>query len=183
MQIDQEQFVLLCGGDRLTPGQRTGLIQVVNFIANDAEITDIRWAAYMLATIDRECGHEWHPIEEYSKGKGEPYGKVVNGHTYYGRGYVQLTWDYNYKAMSNPTGRDLLAHPEAVLEPEIAYRIMSYGMRNGSFTGAKLGKYIKGTKCDYVNARRIINGTDQAKAIARSAVWFEAVIKKCVKEN
>ena len=42
---------------------------------------------------------------------------------------------------------------------------MSYGMRNGSFTGKKLGDYINDAGCDYRNARKIINALDQADRI------------------
>jgi hypothetical protein len=38
---------------------------------------------------------------------------------------------------------------------------MSYGMRNGTFTGKKLSNYITGPTYDYKNARRIINGLDK----------------------
>jgi len=44
------------------------------------------------------------------------------------------------------------------LSPKIAYAIMSYGMRHGSFTGKKPSNYILDKVCDYKNARRIING-------------------------
>ena len=47
-----------------------------------------------------------------------------------------------------------------VMDPEISYAIMSYGMRTGMFTGRKLSQYISGTKCEYKGARKIINGTD-----------------------
>jgi hypothetical protein len=53
---------------------------------------------------------------------------------------------------------------------------MSYGMRNGIFTGKKLNTYINGTTCDYINARRIINGTDKASLIKGYAVNFEACL-------
>ncbi len=53
---------------------------------------------------------------------------------------------------------------------------MSYGMRNGTFTGKKLGGYINGTTCDYTNARRIINRLDQAAKIKGYAINFEAIL-------
>jgi hypothetical protein len=53
---------------------------------------------------------------------------------------------------------------------------MSYGMRNGSFTGKKLSDYISGTTADYVNARRIINGTDRAELIAGYATRLEPML-------
>ena len=99
--------------------------------------------------------------------------------TYYGRGYVQLTWDYNYRDIGAALGmgEDLLIHPEKALDPDIAYKIMSYGMRKGSFTGKKLSDYIHDTICDYKNARRIINGLDQWALIKGYAEKLEAMLR------
>ena len=47
-------------------------------------------------------------------------------------------------------------------------------------TGKKLSDYIKGTTCDYTNARRIINRLDQAAKIKGYAVNFESVLKNSV---
>src|SRR5262249_13402625 len=52
------------------------------------------------------------------------------------------------------------------LDPPISYDIMSFGMRNGSFTGVGLGNFINGSQCDYLNARQIVNGLDHAELIA-----------------
>ena len=58
---------------------------------------------------------------------------------------------------------------------------MSYGMRNGSFTGRKLSDYIDNSQCDYENARRIINGTDQHTKIAKYATALEMLLRvSCV---
>ena len=64
-----------------------------------------------------------------------------------------------------------------VVRPAIAYPIMSVGMRKGLFTGKKLGDYIGSSGCDYRNARRIINGVDQAARIAEYATTIEAVLR------
>ena len=39
-------------------------------IRADADVTDVRWAAYMLATVRHECADRWQPIEEFGKGGG-----------------------------------------------------------------------------------------------------------------
>jgi hypothetical protein len=72
---------------------------------------------------------------------------------------------------------DLEANPERAKDTLTAYRIMSLGMRDGLFTGRSLRHYINGAKCDYVNARRIINGTDKAQAIAGYAAKFERILR------
>ena len=57
---------------------------------------------------------------------------------------------------------------------------MSVGMRNGLFTGKKLSDYISSPVCDYKNARRIINGVDQAARIAEYAATIEDVLKSAI---
>lgn len=107
--------------------------------------------------------------------------KTGKEHTnvYYGRGYVQLTWDYNYKEMGKRLnmGDELYINPDKVLEHDIAYKIMSYGMRLGSFTARKLLDYISGSKCNYVKARQIINGLDRAPKIAEYAKKIEILLR------
>jgi predicted chitinase/fibronectin type 3 domain-containing protein len=163
----------------LNTSQRAGLDQLLTFIEQDNQITDIRWAAYMLATVKHECANTWQPIEEYGKGAGHSYGvpDPITGKTYYGRGYSQLTWKNNYQRLGNAIGVDLVNHPELALNPSIAYRIMSYGMRVGSFTGVKLADYLFGNTTDYINARRIINGTDQAAPVASYATSLESMLR------
>ncbi|SIQ08601.1 Chitinase class I [Acidiphilium rubrum] len=99
--------------------------------------------------------------------------------TYYGRGYVQLTWGENYLKLGKAIGMDeaLAEHPDDALKPGIAYKIISYGMRKGSFTGRKLSDFIQGTSCDYYNARTIINGHDHAAGIADCAVQIEGLLR------
>jgi len=145
----------------------------------------------MLATVRHECANRWLPLEEFGKGKGHAYGVPVTvtapdgttfTNTYYGRGYVQLTWKLNYAKMSNALGmnNDLLFHPEHALEPQTSYKIMSFGMRNGNFTGKGLHTYIHDSTCDYLNARRIINGLDQAPLIAGYANKIENILRSHV---
>jgi len=142
----------------------------------------------MLATVKHECADKWQPIEEYGKGKGRKYGTAVTvtgsdgkkySNVYYGLGYVQLTWDYNYKNMSGFILKNdsLYIDPSLALDPADAYKIMSYGMRKGSFTGKKLSDYINGSKCDYKNARRIINGTDQWEKIQGYAQKIQSALE------
>lgn len=168
----------------IAPLAAEGFSTLISALSTDPDISDIRWAAYMLATVQHECANRWQPIEEYGKGAGRPYGvpvrvQDVNGitytNTYYGRGFVQLTWKLNYDKVGQAIGMEhgLVLHPEHALEPQTAYRIMSYGMRAGAFTGKKLSDYINDQQSDYLNARRIINGVDRAELVQSYAVAFE----------
>lgn len=174
---------------KLNQTQVSGLDNLLGYIELDPDITDLRQAAYMLATVKHECADTYQPITEFGKkayfnkyDAGTPIGKRLgntvagDGYLFRGRGYVQLTGRANYQNMSAALALgpddDLVAHPDYALHPDIAYRIMSYGMRHGTFTGKKLNDYINGSVCDYKNARRIINGLDRAALIAGYAVNF-----------
>lgn len=163
--------------------QVDGFNAVINAI-NLFESDDIKpaYAAYMLATAWHETAHTMQPIEEYGKGKGRVYGKRIDIHggrydsslpIYYGRGYVQLTWLTNYAYMRQRLGVDFVNRPELALNPKHAADIMIVGMLEGSFTGKSLSTYVKyGLYSEFINARRIINGTDKNILIARYAVNF-----------
>lgn len=134
-------------------------------------LPDIRWLAYMLATTWHETAATMQPIREFGRGRGKKYGT-----TYYGRGFVQLTWDYNYRKASTVVGIDLVKSPDRALELGIATAILFSGMIEGWFTSKKLADYINSAGADYKNARRVINGTDRAQLIAGHAVKFEAAL-------
>ncbi len=99
---------------------------------------------------------------------------------YFGRGYVQLTWWANYAAAGKVVGRglDLLLDPEISKQPEIAYALMSDGMRNGTgFANKKhFGLYFSGQSRDYVGARYMVNIQKEAGTIAKIAESFEAIL-------
>jgi hypothetical protein len=187
MKFDHEQFFTTYKeqfGAISSQSKVEGIEALLTQLESDTDVDDERWAAYMFATVKHECADQWKPIEEYGKGAGHSYGtsKTVTGsdgqtytNKYYGRGYVQLTWDYNYKKMSTALDMDdaLYIHPEQVLDADVAYKVMSYGMRNGSFTGKKLGDYINDAGCDYRNARKIINALDKADLIKGYAEKLE----------
>lgn len=178
---------------KLNQTQVSGLDNLLGYVELDADMSDIRWVAYMLATVKHECADTFQPITErgaksyfnkYELGTniGKSLGNTVkgDGYLYRGRGYVQITGRANYQKMTEKLGligdEDLILHPDSALHPDIAYRIMSFGMRTGSFTGKKLSDYINATKCDYTNARRIINALDKAATIKGYAVNFETVL-------
>ena len=121
----------------------------------------------------------WTPIR-VTGSDGKTY---VN--TYYGRGYVQLTWETNYRNMSHnlDLGDQVLIHPERALDPPTAYKIMSLGMRNGSFTGVRLGDCNSGSRCDYLDSRRIVNGNDRAELIQGYLKTPETLLRRAAQEK
>lgn len=148
-----------------------------------------KWLAYALATFFHETAERMEPIEEYGKGKNYSYGKPAGpyGQCYYGRGYVQLTWEDNYKKGQqyalerygvkcniHQNANEALVHRTSAL--------VSYdGMIFGWFTGVGLPKYFNGTTEDPINARRIVNGTDKADLIAGYYWKFKPALKQVPK--
>ena len=158
-------------GGSLRQSQVAGLTMLLDTWDADHAALDDRWLAYILATVHHETDRTFRPIEEYGRGRGRPYAP-----RYYGRGYCQLTWDYNYRKFGQLLGVDLYDRPELALDPVHAAPILFIGMIRGLYTGKKLGDYIAGPRCDWVNARRIVNGTDKANAIADYARRYYAAI-------
>lgn len=160
------------------------------------QLIDLRQLAYMLATAKWETDHTMQPISErggvayltknYDITGARPALARRNGNTtagdgvkYCGRGYVQLTWKNNYAMMSKllksgGIAVDLVQNPDLAMRPDIAAFVLFEGMQRGSFTGKRLLDYFTKSGSDWINARRIINGTDRAADIAAIAKAFYA---------
>jgi hypothetical protein len=142
-------------------------------------LTDLRWLAYMLATVYWECAKTMQPIEEYGKGKSRKYGKIdpISHQVYFGRGFVQLTWKANYQKFAEVLGIDLVNYPERALELNVATQILFEGMIKGLFTGVGLPRYFNANGEDWKNARKIINGLDKAELVGGIAIKFHQALE------
>lgn len=174
---------------RMDQGQVKGMTAILSYWET-TKLTDLRYLAYMLATTYHETAHTMQPISERGRvsyfNKYEPGTKIGknlgntkkgDGYRYRGRGYVQLTGRSNYTKMTKLLGVDLVNNPDLALDHTIAAKIMFEGMLaaksyRGDFTGKKLEDYFTESKSDWINARRIINGTDRASLIAGYARKF-----------
>lgn len=148
----------------LSQSQVDGMNYMLDVYERDYNWPDLRWIAYAFATAYHETAFTMQPIKEYGS---QSYLQSKPYYPYYGRGYVQLTWEDNYRKMGSKLGVNMLGdNKDRALEPAIAAEVMYAGMRDGDFTGKKLSDYFSATVSDPVNARRIINGTDKAQTIA-----------------
>lgn len=137
--------------------------------------------AYLLATVWWETAYTMQPIKE----KGSvAYLKAKKYYPYYGRGYVQLTWDFNYKKASDKFGVDFVKNPDLVMDKKYALPILFVGMEEGWFTTKGFYDYLDGIDEDdkeelreFSNARRIINGTDKQVEIGLIALRFEHALR------
>jgi len=152
----------------------------------------LSYAAYGLATSHHETAR-WAHMKElggdayfkrmYDIGGSRPskareLGNIIagDGVKFAGRGYVQLTGRNNYSKAGKALGLDLLKEPQIVEEPTIAAKVLIWGMSTGAYTGKASRDYLAKSPPDYVNARRIINGTDKASLIATYAKEFQAAL-------
>jgi len=170
-------------GGSLSQSQVNGIEALI--AATDA--LPITHRAYILATAKHETGDTMQPITEYggrkyfdkydtgklAKALGNTPGADGDGFLYRGRGYVQITGRANYAKAGGWLKLDLIAEPDLALQPTVAAQIIVRGCSAGWFTGKKLSDYLPG---DYVNARRVVNGVDDAKLIAGYAVEFERAL-------
>lgn len=161
-----------------------------------AEITDrtaIQRDRATLANIPRRGTNHYYPLAQVLRRR------------YYGRGYVQITHQENYRGMDealNLNG-ELHRNPElAVTNAQVSYNTSSYGLVNGSYRGTKrrvvgqgfigghkLADFINDTATDYFNARRIVNGdrdtvargntVSNGRMIANYAETFQAMYDAC----
>lgn len=143
------------------------------------KLVDLRWLAYILATTKWETAHTMQPIAEFGRGRGHPYGAPdpVTGQTYYGRGFVQLTWKRNYDVMGKLLGVDLVNHPDLAMTLPVATQVLFEGMlradsKVGDFTGMALEDCFSAEREDWIKARKIINGTDHDDEIAEIGRTF-----------
>jgi predicted chitinase len=82
--------------------------------------TKKREAAALLANVGHETG-DLKYIKEINTANyphycdaSKPYGCPAGNDKYYGRGPLQLSWNYNYKAAGDAIGVDLLRNPDKV---------------------------------------------------------------------
>jgi len=169
--INRKYFYDSIRGSLFSGSMNQAQVDGQNALLDYAEMQswDDRWLAYLLATTYHETARTMQPIAEYGKGKGKPYG-VPDGpynQIYYGRGFVQLTWYDNYKKQDAKLklNEQLVKVADTALDLQIATQIIFGGMADGDFTGVGLPKYINDQQTDFYNARKIVNGLDQASTI------------------
>lgn len=148
---------------------------------------DNRKLAYLLGTTFHETARTMQPVREtlaktdakakelltkaWKSGRLKVSKDYWSG-GYFGRGYVQLTHKENYERAGKELGVDLVGNPSLAMDPAIAAAVLIKGCMEGWFTTRKLSTYINQGGADYINARRVVNGTDRAELIATYATSF-----------
>ncbi|UYM25916.1 chitinase [Streptomyces albus] len=90
------------------------------FTGTGSDTTRKQEAAAFLANVSHETGGLVHIVEQNEANyphycdSTQPFGCPAGNDKYYGRGPVQLSWNYNYKAAGDALGIDLLNNPDLV---------------------------------------------------------------------
>jgi len=153
-------------GGRLTQSQVEGTEKILDEAIKRG--VPLNQLAYILATVWHETAHTMQPIRERGSNKylrSKPYFPWV------GEGLVQVTWEVNHRKFGANKPGQLMQWP-------IALRALFDGMLQGMFTKYKLGDFINDTICNYVTARRVVNGMDKANLIAGYADNFQTALEK-----
>lgn len=172
--------------------------QGINAILDEAEKRGLlssslgkKKVAYMLGTAKIETNATYQPVREAYWLSESWRRNNLRYYPYYGRGLPQLTWDFNYKKMTDILRDrfkdkypdfDLVKHPDQALIPEIAIAVMFEGMLRadsgfGDYTGKALEDYFTEEKSNWIGARYIVNGTDRAAEIADISQKFYAAME------
>lgn len=138
--------------------------------------------AYAMATAGHESGFQPKSEIMAPVGRDAHNDKIARlqnnysgGKKYIGRGYVQLTHDYNYKEIGDAIGVDLVNNPEKLLEPKVAADAMAAFFKlRGVAKDAETGNFTL--------ARRHVNGTDKAREIAATAQGYLPKSQEAVKK-
>ncbi|MFE7214790.1 glycoside hydrolase family 19 protein [Streptomyces sp. NPDC001698] len=90
------------------------------FATTGGDETKKQEAAAFLANVSHETGGLVHVVEQNTANYpnycdwSQPYGCPAGQSAYYGRGPIQLSWNFNYKAAGDALGIDLLNNPSLV---------------------------------------------------------------------
>jgi putative chitinase len=154
-------------GGRLGRAQVEGLTKILDYRDDSHADLPAQHVAYVLATATWETGRRMRPVRE---GGGEAYLRRKPYYPWVGEGLIQVTWERNARKFGATKPGDCMSWP-------VALRALFEGMIDGAFTGKRLEDFINEGECDFVGARRIVNGRDRAREIADIAIaYYQALV-------
>nr|WP_308315301.1 glycoside hydrolase family 19 protein [Streptomyces sp. ISL-100] len=123
-------------------------------------------AAAFLANVSHETGGLVHIVEQNQANYphycdwSRPYGCPAGQAAYYGRGPIQLSWNFNYKAAGDALGIDLLNNPWRVQnEAAVAWKTGLWYWNTQSGPGTMTGHNAMVNQAGFGHTIRSINGS------------------------
>ncbi|WP_435810649.1 lectin [Streptomyces thermoviolaceus] len=161
-----------------------GLVQALSafpgFANTGDDTTKKQEAAAFLANVNHETGGLQYVVELNTANYptycdwGQSYGCPAGQAAYYGRGPIQLSWNYNYKAAGDAIGVDLLNNPWLVEnDPAIAWKtgLWFWNTQSGAGTmtphNAMVNHVGFGETIRSINGSLECNGRNQAQVQSR----------------
>ncbi|MFJ9340441.1 glycoside hydrolase family 19 protein [Streptomyces sp. NPDC101733] len=136
------------------------------FAQTGDDTTRRREAAAFLANVSHETGGLVYIVEQNTANyphycdATQPYGCPAGQAAYYGRGPIQLSWNFNYKAAGDALGINLLANPYLVeQDPAVAMKtaLWYWNTQNGPGTMTAHAAMVNGA--GFGETIRSINGS------------------------
>lgn len=123
-------------------------------------------AAAFLANVSHETGGLVYIVEQNTANyphycdAGQPYGCPAGQAAYYGRGPIQLSWNFNYKAAGDALGIDLLNNPWLVQnDAAVAWKTGLWYWNTQSGPGTMTGHNAMVNGAGFGQTIRSINGS------------------------
>ena len=161
-------------------GLTAALSAYPGFATTGSDTVKKREAAAFLANVSHETGGLVHIVEQNTANyphycdAGQPYGCPAGQAAYYGRGPIQLSWNFNYKAAGDALGIDLLRNPNLVQnDAAVAWKTALWYWNTQSGPGtmtphqAMVGGHGFGETIRSINGALECNGRNPAQVQSR----------------
>ena len=192
LQLDWARLKLILSMP-ITESQALGFNAILKVLNEEGATKED--ASYILAIALHETNRKMIPKEEdeYTEFYVEMYDiegsrkttalrlgntEAGDGEKYKQRGFISVLGKNNYKAFEELLKLPLVEKPELLTDIEVASKTLVKGMLEGTYTGFYLSKYINKRNVDYVNARRVTKGIENAKKVAILAQQIERAVKE-----
>lgn len=146
---------------------------------------DLKQIAYMGATAEWETGNlscipnQEGDLPHLSKAASDRHRATLRYKPYWGRGIIHTTWEDAYRMLSAMLKVDLINNPDLLLKPQMALFAMVWSFKTGFPTSGvhPLARHIGEDYCNYVSARKCVNGNNKKHEIAEVAKRWENDLK------
>ncbi|WNZ14045.1 glycoside hydrolase family 19 protein [Streptomyces sp. 11x1] len=147
-------------------GLRAAMSAYPAFATMGSDTVKKQEAAAFLANVNHETGGLVHIVEQNTANYptycdwGRPYGCPAGQAAYYGRGPIQLSWNFNYKAAGDALGLNLLGNPWLVQnDAAVAWKTALWYWNTQTGPGTMTGHNAMVGGAGFGHTIRSINGS------------------------
>jgi predicted chitinase len=147
-------------------GLTAALSAYPGFATTGSDTVKKQEAAAFLANVSHETGGLVHIVEQNTANYphycdwSQPYGCPAGQSAYYGKGPIQLSWNFNYKAAGDALGIDLLNNPWLVQNnAAVAWKTGLWYWNTQSGPGTMTGHNAMVNQAGFGHTIRSINGS------------------------